>query len=84
VTQDSTFAVAGGAMEHAQKSGQNLSQLLVVNVSDTLTSISNTSSNQQNIVTSFNALMKKVMRQSRVEVVSPLVVQNIFSENIQK
>jgi hypothetical protein len=63
MTQDSTSAVAGGAVEHAQKSAQNLSRSLVVNASEDLTNISNTLStlsNQQTIVTSFDALMKKV------------------------
>ncbi|KIM89872.1 hypothetical protein PILCRDRAFT_812653 [Piloderma croceum F 1598] len=59
VTQDSTSAVAGGAVEQAQTSAQMLSRPLV-NVSDALTNVSNTLLNQQNIVTSFDALMKKV------------------------
>jgi hypothetical protein len=60
MTQDSTSAVAVGAVKHAQKSAQNLSRPLVVNASDDLANISNTLSNQQNIITSFVALMKKV------------------------
>jgi hypothetical protein len=60
VMQDSTSAVAGSAVEQAQASAQKLSRPLVVNASDALTNISNTVSNQQNIVTTFDALMKKL------------------------
>jgi phage-related minor tail protein len=59
ITQDSTSAVAGDALEQAQTFAQKLSQPLVSNVSDAFTNISDTLSNQQNLVTSFNALMKK-------------------------
>ena len=59
ITQDSTFAIAGDALEQTQAFAQKLSQPLVSNVSDTLTNISNTLSDQQKLITSFNALMKK-------------------------
>ena len=79
VTQDLTSAMAGGAVEHAQKSAQNLSRPLVVNASDALTSISNTSSNQQNIVTSFDALMKKIEVLVKVGDEVAKVCSSIFS-----
>jgi hypothetical protein len=60
VTQDSTSAVAGSAVEQAQTSAQKLSRPLIVNASDALSNISNTASNQQNLVTTFDALMKKL------------------------
>jgi hypothetical protein len=59
ITQDSTFAIAGDALEQTQTFAQKLSQPLVSNVPDTFTNISDTLSNQQKLVTSFNALMKK-------------------------
>ena len=52
IIQDSTSAVADNAVEQAQMLAQKHSQPLVSNVSDTL-------SNQQKLVTSFNALMKR-------------------------
>ena len=60
VTQDSASAVAGKAMEDAQMSAHKLSQPIVSNVSDAFTNISDTVSNQQNLVTSFNALMQRL------------------------
>jgi hypothetical protein len=60
VSQESTSAVAGGAVEQAQTSVQWLSQPLVANVADTLTNVSITVSNQQNLITLFDALMKKL------------------------
>jgi phage-related minor tail protein len=60
ITQDSTSTVAGDAVEQAQMFAQKLSQPLVSNVSDAFTNISDTLSNQQKLVTSFNALMKRV------------------------
>jgi hypothetical protein len=59
ITQGSTPAVAGNALEQTQTLAQKLPQLLVSNVSDTFTSISDTLSNQQKLLTSFNALMMK-------------------------
>jgi hypothetical protein len=59
ITQDSTFAVAGDALEQTQAFAQKLSQPLGSNVSDTLTNISDALSDQQKLVTSFNDLMKK-------------------------
>ena len=57
ITQDSTSAVAGGALELVQTLAQKLPQPLVSNASDAFTDI--TLLNQQNLVTSFGALMKK-------------------------
>jgi hypothetical protein len=60
VSQESTSAVAGGAVEQAQVSVQRLSQPLVANMADTLTNVSITVSNQQNLITSFDALMQRL------------------------
>jgi hypothetical protein len=60
VTQDLTSAIAGGAVEQTQTSGQMLSLPPVASVPDALTNISNTVLNQQNLVTSFDSLMKKL------------------------
>ena len=51
-------AIAGHALEQAQALAQNLSPPLVSTVS-ALTNMSDTLSNQQKLVTSFNALLKK-------------------------
>ena len=59
ITQDSTSAVAGDALEQAPMLTQKLSQPLVSKASDALTNISGTLSNQQKLVTSFSGLMKK-------------------------
>ena len=59
IAQDSTFAVAGDALEQAHMFAQKLSQPLASKVSDALTNMSDTLSNQQKLVTSFNGLMKK-------------------------
>src|ERR1700677_5137804 len=58
--QESTSAVAGGAVEQSKTSAQKLSQPLVVNASNAVSNISSPVSNQQNLVTSFDALMKKL------------------------
>jgi hypothetical protein len=47
-------------MEQARIAAQKLAHPLVDNVSDTFTSVSNTMSNQQNLVTSFTALITKI------------------------
>jgi hypothetical protein len=60
ITQDSTSAVAGTAVEQAQTAAQNLLEPLVAKVSDVVTDAANAVSNQQNLITSFDALMKKV------------------------
>jgi hypothetical protein len=60
ITIDSTFAVAGDALEQSQAFAQKLSQPLVADISDTLTNISDTVSDQQKLLTSFSALMKKL------------------------
>ena len=52
--------MAGGAVEQAQASVQKLSQPLVVSVADALTNVSNAVSNQQNLITWFDALMNKL------------------------
>ena len=58
VTQDSTLAAAGDALEKTHTFAQKLSQPLISNVPDALTNMSDTLSNQQMLVTSFNSLMK--------------------------
>ena len=60
VTQDSMSGVAADAIQQAQTSAQKFSQPLVTTVSDAFTNISDTVSNQQSVVTSFNALMKRL------------------------
>ena len=60
VTQHLTSAVAGKAMKEAQMSVHKLSQPFVSNVSNAFTNISDTVSNQQNLVASFTALMQKL------------------------
>jgi phage-related minor tail protein len=60
VTQDSTSAVAADAIQQARMSAQQLSQPLVSTMSDAFADISDTVSNQQNLITSFNALMKRL------------------------
>jgi hypothetical protein len=59
VTQDSILVVAGDAKEQAETSAKKLSHPLVSDVSGALTNISDTLSDQQKLVASFNALMKK-------------------------
>jgi hypothetical protein len=58
--QESTSIVAGDAVEQAQTSAQGLALSLVTNVSEAVTNISDTWPNQQNLVTSFDALMQKL------------------------
>jgi hypothetical protein len=60
ITQDSASAVAGDALEQTKTSTLKLSQPIVSDVSGAFTNISDTLSNEQNLVTSFNALMKKI------------------------
>ena len=59
ITQDPTSAVASDALEQAQTFAQKLSEPFVSKVSDALTDMSGTLSNQKILVTSFNGLMKK-------------------------
>jgi hypothetical protein len=59
VTQDSTSAVAGDAIEQAHESVKKLVQPLVSDASSALTNISDILSNQESIITSFNSLIKK-------------------------
>jgi hypothetical protein len=54
-------AVASTAVEQAQLSGKKLPQPLVVNtMANAVTDLTNTASNQQNLVTSFSSLLNKV------------------------
>ena len=57
VTEDSISAVAGDAVEQAQKFAKKLSRPLISTASDALTNISDTLSHQQSLVTSFDALL---------------------------
>ena len=59
ITQDSTSAVAGDALERAKTSATGLSQPLISKMSDVLTDTSDALSKQENLVASFNTLMKK-------------------------
>ena len=59
ITQDPILVVAGDAKEQAETSAEKLSRPLDSDVSGVLTNISDTLSDQQKLVTSFNALMKK-------------------------
>ena len=52
--------MAGDAVEQAQTSAQGLAPPLATKVSDTVTNISDTWTNQQNLVVSFDSLMKKL------------------------
>ena len=58
--QESTSIVAGDAVEQAQISAQGLAPPLVTNVSDAVTNISVTWTNQQNLVALFDSLMQKL------------------------
>ena len=60
IMQESASVVAGHAVEQAQTSAQGLVQPLVTNVADTVTNISDAWKNQQNLITSFSALMQKL------------------------
>ena len=60
LTQESTSAVAGDAVEQAETFSQRLSQPLVANVSDAVTNAPSAVSNQQNLIASLDALMKKL------------------------
>ena len=61
IAQLSMSAVASAAVEQAQLSGKQLPQPLVVNtMANTVTDLTNTASNQQNLVTSFGSLLDKV------------------------
>jgi hypothetical protein len=55
-----TSAIAGFAVEQAQMAAQKLSQPLVPNVSGAVTDDADSVSNQQNLIGSFDALMKKL------------------------
>ena len=58
VTQGSTLVVAGDAIEQAGLPVKKLSPPIIPDASDAFTNISNTLSDQQKLITSFNALMK--------------------------
>jgi hypothetical protein len=60
VTQESASIVAGDAVEQAQTSAQGLALPLATDVSDAVTNISNTQTNQRDLITSFDALMQKL------------------------
>ena len=60
IMQESASVVAGHAIEQAQTSAQGLVQPLVASVTDTVTDISDAWTNQQNLITSFSALMQKL------------------------
>jgi outer membrane receptor for monomeric catechols len=47
-------------VEKAQTAAQKLTQPLVANVPDTVTNAASAVSNQQNLITSFDALMEKL------------------------
>ena len=60
ITQDSTSAIAGDALEQTNTSTQKLSHPIVSDLSGAFTNISDNLPNQQNLVlTLFNGLMKK-------------------------
>ena len=52
--------MAGDAVEQAQTSAQGLTPPLATKVSDAVTNISDTWTNQQNLVVLFDSLMKKL------------------------
>ena len=58
IMQKSASVVAGHAIE--QTSLQGLAQPLVSSVTDAITNISDAWTNQQNLITRFNALMQKL------------------------
>ena len=58
--QESTSIVAGDAVEQAQTSAQGLAPPLVTNAPDAVTNISDTWTNQQNLVALFDSLMQKL------------------------
>ena len=60
LTQDTTFAAAGDAVEQARASARKLIGPVVATVSNAATNISNTVSSQQSLITPFEALMKKI------------------------
>jgi hypothetical protein len=60
VTQDLTAAIAGDAVEEAQARTRNMTQPPVADAANALTAISDTVSNQQNPITSFDALVNKL------------------------
>jgi len=59
IMQESASVIAGHAIEQAQTSAQGLAQPLVSSVTD-VTNISDAWTNQQNLITSFSALMQKL------------------------
>ena len=58
--QESTSIVAGDAVEQSQTSAQGLALPLATKVSDTVTNISDTWTNQQNLVVLFDSLLQKL------------------------
>ena len=60
ITRDSDSAVAGDALKQVQTSKQKLSEPFVSKASDALPNASDTLSNQQNLLTSFNSLIPTI------------------------
>jgi hypothetical protein len=61
ITQQSTSAVVGTAVEQALVSAKSLTRLHIINaVPDAVASLTDTASNQQSLVTSFGSLLDKV------------------------
>jgi hypothetical protein len=59
ITQDSMSVIAGCAMEQAQAKTESLTQPFVANAANTLTAVPDAVSNQQNLITMFDALTIK-------------------------
>ena len=57
VTEDSISAVAGDAVEQAQKFAKKLTRPLVSNASDAFTNASDTLSRQEGLISSFEAVL---------------------------
>ena len=60
ITQDLTPIIAGCAVEQAHAMAHDLTQPFVVDAANALATISDTVSNQQNLITTFDALMNKL------------------------
>ena len=60
ITQDLTPVIAGCAVEQAHAMAHGLTQPFVVDAANALATISDTVSNQQNLITTFDGLMNKL------------------------
>jgi hypothetical protein len=60
ITQDLTPVIAGCAVEQAHAMPHDLTQPFVVDAANALATISDTVSNQQNLITTFDGLMNKL------------------------